>query len=219
MSLSDYLVAPDGFTRLDRHLVVSLWSAPRCAPTVVMLGQQFIQLATARVSCCSCKHVPFIAVHHQTEFLVPASCHTSSCSGAHRTGTVQMLSGLILARCLTRSHSPPSSYRQRIPEFRGVGLLDSTSFTDWIPSTPGVSVARSIPVMLSVSRSGWPGVDCPPSAASSTSRPSCLRQHEPIIVPTWLLSSAQAWSCAEMHAQCDTIVHTRVIQMLVVDQV
>ena len=60
------LVAPDGFTRLDRHLVVSLWSAPENAPTVVIVDQKFIQIATARVSTRSCKPVLFTAVYHQS---------------------------------------------------------------------------------------------------------------------------------------------------------
>ena len=53
---------------------------------------------------------------------LPASCHTSSSSGARRTRTVQLLSGLILARCLTSPQLPLGSYPPRLPEFRGKGL-------------------------------------------------------------------------------------------------
>ena len=71
------------------------------------------------------------------------------------------------------------------------------------PRAPTSSV--SVPMILQESRSGWPGVDCPASdAASSTARPSCLRQHEVIIVPTWFLPITQAWFLDEMDAQCDT---------------
>ena len=65
-------------------------------------------------------------------------------------------------------------------------------------------------MMLSVSRSGWPDVDCPASAATSTPRPSCLWRHAPIIVPTWLLPSAQSWfffSLKCMHNVTQTVSH------------
>ena len=133
-------MAPDGFTRFHRHLVVSLWSAPEWAPAASVVDQQFIQLATARVPFRSCKHVPLIAVvnvkKHVSAILtvvvksfpchsswarafLPAPCHTPSSSGARRTRTVQLLSGLILARCLTGPQSPSMSCLARIPEFRG----------------------------------------------------------------------------------------------------
>ena len=65
-SLSNCLVAPHGSTRLDRHLVVvSLWPVPECDPAVAAVDQQFIQFVTARVPCCSSKHVLLIAVDHE----------------------------------------------------------------------------------------------------------------------------------------------------------
>ena len=238
MCLSNCLVALDGFSQLDRHLVVTLWSAPECAPTVVVVDQQFIQPATARGPFRSCKHVLFTVVDDQRAmdvFKPVSAIHVLSdhshvlplpeCLGACFSPSI--VSHLQLSGCsphqnrstsqridprtfLDQPTIPPSSHLPCIPEFRGARTATCTvSLTPrapraWISPTSSVSVAGSPSMSLSVSRSGGPGVDCPPSAATSTSRPSCLRQHESIMVPTWVLPSAQAWSCAEIRAQCDT---------------
>ena len=120
-SLSNCQVALDGFTRPDWHLVVSLWSAPECAPAVTLRAQQFVQLADARVPFHAYKHALLIVVGHQrvmemfqhaspvhvhvvvlsyrscqsslARALLPASCRSFSCSGARRTRTVHLLFG------------------------------------------------------------------------------------------------------------------------------
>ena len=119
---------------------------PACAPAIVVVDQQFIQLATARIPFRSCKQILIIPVDHQRVMdvfkhvsaihvlhicftscpcpsslardLLPASCHIFGCSGARRTGTVQLLSGLILARCMTSPQPPPGSHLPRFAEFR-----------------------------------------------------------------------------------------------------
>ena len=143
-------MTPNGFARLDRHLVVSFWSATACAPPVVVVDQQFIQLATAQIPFLSREPVPFTAVEHERVMDVfkrvsaihvlliiltswpcpsslaraffPASCHTSSCSGACRTGTVQLLSQRIDPRTLldwpTSSTMFSSSTHSRVPKAR-----------------------------------------------------------------------------------------------------
>ena len=57
-------MALDGFARPDWHLVVRLWSAPKCAPTMILPAQPFVQLAIGRVPFQSCKHALYIVVGH-----------------------------------------------------------------------------------------------------------------------------------------------------------
>ena len=54
VSLFTCLVAPGGFARLDRHIVVSLWSAPLCAPPVVVVDRQFIRFLLMLLTSCPC---------------------------------------------------------------------------------------------------------------------------------------------------------------------
>ena len=53
-SLSNCLVALDGFTRLDWHHVVSLWSASECAPAAIVIDQQFCP------ACDSASSLPLV---------------------------------------------------------------------------------------------------------------------------------------------------------------
>ena len=54
--ISNCSVALDGFTRLDWHLVVSLWWVLECVPAVISLAQKFVRLAAARFSFHPCQH-------------------------------------------------------------------------------------------------------------------------------------------------------------------
>ena len=65
VSLSNCLVTLGGFTRLEWHLR----SAPECVPAEIMVDQQFVQLATARVPFHTCKHALHIVV--QARFCNP----------------------------------------------------------------------------------------------------------------------------------------------------
>ena len=61
------------------------------------------------------------------------SCQPCSCSGTRRTRTVQLLSGLILARCLTSPQRPTRSHHSCIPELQDGNVhcsveLDITNF-------------------------------------------------------------------------------------------
>ena len=125
--------------------------------------------------------------------LLSTSCHFFSCSGARRTRTVRLLDGLILARSLTSPQPPIGSYLPCIPEFGG-----NKTATCTVVSTSSASVARSTPMKLSA------------STVQQLLSPPARRDHrvceknDLIHVPTWLVSSIQAWFLTEMHAQCDT---------------
>ena len=104
-SLSNSLVAFGSLTRLDWHLVVSLWSAPECAPfhsckhaLHIVVGHQRVMNVLKHVSAI---HVLFVVVSSRScqsslaKALLPASCHVFSRSGARRTRTVQFLVKLL----------------------------------------------------------------------------------------------------------------------------
>ena len=134
VSLSNCLVTLGGFTRLEWHL----WSAPECVPAEIMVDQQFVQLATARVPFHTCKHALHIVV--QARFCNPrpprhshispmpeflGACSSPSivsrfqlfeCS-PHQQGPISQRTDL--ARRLTTPKLPPGSQRPRIPELSG----------------------------------------------------------------------------------------------------
>ena len=85
---------------------------------------------------------------------------------------------LIDPRTLTSPQLPPSSYFQRIPQFCGarrqLALWVWLHVTDFISPTSSVSVAKSTPMMLAVSR---PGPAC------------CCHQHVVVIMSAVRLNS------------------------------
>ena len=196
------------------------------------------QLVTVRVPSRSCKHVHFIAVGHQrvmnvlkhvsaihvlhiiltscpclsslARAFLPESCHTSSLSGVRRTRTVQLLSGLILARCLTspQSHqgriANKNAIQSSVRAGRQLALLDCLHVLHGLDTINSKRVRCRIHSDDVLYATIW--------LASRRLSAFCCHQHVAtsvsvttrIIAPTWLLPSPQAWFCNGMHAQSDT---------------
>ena len=200
-------MALDGFTQLDWHLVISLWSAQECAPAVILRAQQFVHLAVARVPhyhrCWSstrdgcvqahyCNPRPLRRSHfsHVPKFL--GACSFSSIvPHLQLFGCAQhlhFLIGWVLEHRLINTTAQRSRVRWEAA-ICGVGnslFVVLPLHTSRASPASSVSFAGFTPLSPSVSRSGLPGVDCLAFAVSSTAGSSRLRQHDLLSASTWL---------------------------------